>query len=112
MGQYGQGHRIHRRGRFRRKRRSGGHVRLRVAARAEMSAIENTLGVQMKPRVLLAILALFAAVQVPLTGLAGATTPRTSQTSQFGYWLITGWGTSYAFNAPYMGDPAAYGSDQ
>jgi len=66
----------------------------------------------MKVRGLLAIMALVLAVQVPLTGPADATTPRTSSTSPFGYWLITGWGTSYAFDAPYMGDPAAYGSDQ
>jgi hypothetical protein len=29
-----------------------------------------------------------------------------------GYWLMTGYGTSYAFNAPYLGSPEAYGSDQ
>ncbi len=66
----------------------------------------------MKVRGLLAIMALFLAVQAPGTGPAGATTARSNSTSPFGYWLITGWGTSYAFNAPYLGSPAAYGSDQ
>ena len=67
----------------------------------------------MKRRVLVVVLAL-AVGAVAGTPSAGAL-PRLSASpavASSGYWLMTGWGTSYAFDAPYLGSPEAYGSDQ
>ena len=61
-----------------------------------------------------AVVALTGAVVAPRAP-AGAG-PRASPTptaATAGYWLMTGWGTGFAFgSAPYLGSPEAYGSDQ
>ncbi len=44
-------------------------------------------------------------------GAASSTTAASGATSGPGYRLITGYGTSCAFNAPYLGSPASQGSD-
>ena len=68
--------------------------------------------VKVATRYALGVLCLVLATLVSMQGTAGARTPEIGPSSQPGYWLMTGWGTSYAFNAPYMGSPESYGSDQ
>ena len=68
--------------------------------------------VKMATRYALGASCLVLATLMSMQGTAGARTPEIVPSSQPGYWLMTGWGTSYAFNAPYMGTPESYGSDQ
>src|SRR5271156_3209836 len=50
-----------------------------------------------------------AFVGIPAT-VSQAASPRASTSTLPGYWLITGGGGSYAFNAPNLGPPDTYGS--
>jgi hypothetical protein len=49
------------------------------------------------------------AVVVPSGAITGASP--VAHGSSPGYWLVTGYGTSYAYNAPYLGSPATFGND-
>lgn len=62
-------------------------------------------------RVVLVVGVMLACYAVVRSAQVGAA-QRPLASSSSGYWLITGYGTSYAFNAPYLGSPEAYGSDQ
>ena len=42
---------------------------------------------------------------------AGSISRSTHSTPSPGYWLITGYGTSYAYNAPYLGSPDSNGAE-
>src|ERR1700685_3369922 len=65
----------------------------------------------MRLRRIVSVLAGVTGLILALATPATATAPRTPAASP-GYWLITGYGTSYAYNAPYLGSPESYGSDQ
>ncbi len=58
------------------------------------------------------VVLLCTSVLVQASGGAVATAAPAHGASGPGYWLITGYGTGYAFGAPYMGSPESYGSDQ
>ena len=47
----------------------------------------------------------------PSGSQADAVAPRVTSPSLPGYWLITGYGTSFAFNTTYLGSPGTYGND-
>jgi len=67
----------------------------------------------MKRTLLVVVVALACTVVVGAGAAGAAHRPSGSPTTApAGYWLMTGWGTSFAFDAPYLGSPEAYGSDQ
>jgi hypothetical protein len=62
-------------------------------------------------KMVLAALIAVGALMVAGPAVAGAAGNPSAHTSAPGYWLVTGYGSSYAYDAPYLGSPETRGND-